>query len=98
MDELVTLYEQGLSLPQLGERFGVYHRTVAAHLVRRSVPMRRRGLTEEQMPEAVRLYEKGLTLLQGGLQFGGRPGAAWWAGAAEGVDFPPRGRRPRISV
>lgn len=98
VDELVTLYEQGLSLPQLGERFGVYHRTVAAHLVRRSVPMRRRGLTEEQMPEAVRLYEKGLTLMEVGLHFGVSQGAARRAVAAEGVEIRPRGRPPRISV
>jgi len=38
IDELVALYVQGMTLPELGERFGVHHRTAAAHLVRRSVP------------------------------------------------------------
>ncbi len=70
VDELVALYEQGMTLARLGERFGVYHRTVAAHLVRRSVPMRVRGLAEEHTCEAVRLYEGGMTLMEVGLHFG----------------------------
>jgi hypothetical protein len=51
VDELAALCEQGMTLAQLGEKFGVYHRAVAAHLVRRSVPMRTRGLAEEHTPE-----------------------------------------------
>lgn len=82
VDELVALYEQGMTLVQLGERFGVYHRTVAAHLVRRSVPMRVRGLAEEHTSEAVRLYEGGMTLMEVGLHFGVSQGAVKRAVAA----------------
>lgn len=93
VDELVTLYEQGMTLAQLGERFGVYHRTVAAHLVRRSASMRTRGLAEEHTPEAVRLYESGLTLVEVGLRFGASQGAVRRAVAAAGATIRPRGRR-----
>ena len=51
----MTLSEQGMTIAQLGDRFGVILRTVAAHLVRRSVPMREQGLAEEHTSEAVRL-------------------------------------------
>lgn len=56
VDELVALYEAGATLVELGERFGVHRRTAAAHLVRRSVPIRRRGLDECHLAEAVELY------------------------------------------
>lgn len=42
--ELVALYEAGATLVELGERFSIHRRTSAAHLIRRSVPIRRRGL------------------------------------------------------
>lgn len=98
VDELVALYEQGMSLPELGERFGLYHRTVTAHLVRRSVPMPKRGLKEEQTPEAVRLYEDGMTLTEVGLRFGVSQQAVRRAVAAKGVEIRPRGRRPLPSA
>jgi DNA invertase Pin-like site-specific DNA recombinase len=94
VDELVALFKQGVSLPELVERFGVYHRTVMAHLVRRSVPMPTRGLKREQTPEAVRLYEDGMTLTEVGLRFGVSQQAVRRAVAAEGVEIRPRGRRP----
>lgn len=73
VDELVTLYKRGMTIAQLGDRFRGNHRTVAAHLVRRSVPMRERGLAEEHTPEAVRLYQGGVTLMQVGLYFARGP-------------------------
>ena len=98
VDELVALYEQGMTLAQLGERFGVYHRTVAAHLVRRSVPMRVRGLAEEHTSEAVRLYEGGMTLMEVGLHFGVSQGAVKRAVAAAGATIRPRGRRMPVTA
>src|SRR5690606_21976397 len=50
VDELTALYEQGTTHAQLGERFDIYHRTLAAHLVRRSAPIRVQGLAEEHSP------------------------------------------------
>ena len=56
VDELVALYQQGWTLVKLAERFGIHKRTAAAHLVRRSVPLRGKGLGEEDRAEAVQLY------------------------------------------
>lgn len=67
VDELVALYREGATLVELGERFSVHRRTVAAHLVRRSIPIRRRGLDESDVTEAVELYEGGSTLIEVGL-------------------------------
>lgn len=66
----MALYRDGLSVAELGRWFGIYSRTAAAHLVRRSVPLRQRGLATEDVPEAIRLYESGLTLGEVGLRFG----------------------------
>lgn len=98
VDELVERYEQGVSPAELSERFGIYHRTVTAHLVRRSVPLRQRGLTTKQVPEAVRLYESGTTLVEIGLHFGVSQQAVRRAVAAEGIEIRPRGRRPRFRI
>lgn len=81
-----------MTLPQPGEKFGVYYRTVAAHLGRRSVPLRRRGLIEIQIPEATRLYERGMTLMEVGLHFGVSQQAVRRAVAAAGVTIRSRGR------
>lgn len=45
----MALYQEGATLVELGERFSVHRRTAAAHLVRHSVPIRRRGLNEDQL-------------------------------------------------
>ncbi|MGB2949574.1 MAG: hypothetical protein WBB62_14605 [Rhodococcus sp. (in: high G+C Gram-positive bacteria)] len=90
VDELVALYEPGATL---GERFSVHRRTAAAHLVRRSVPIRRRGLDECHLPEAVELYAGGLTLMEVGLRFGVSQQAVRRALAAKGVEIRPSGRR-----
>ena len=70
VDELVDLYEAGATLVELGERFSVHRRTAAAHLVRRSVPIRRRGLDECHLAEAIELYASGSTLMEVGRRFG----------------------------
>lgn len=97
VDELVELYEDGMTPAELGERFGIYHRTVTAHLVRRSVPLRRRGLAPEQVSEAVGLYEDGLTLMEIGRKFGVSQEAVRRSVAAAGVTIRPRGRRPQLT-
>jgi DNA-binding transcriptional ArsR family regulator len=95
VDELVTLYEQGLTLGQIGERLKVHYRTVAAHLTRRSVPPHTRGLAEEHTPKTVELYESGMTLLEVGRCFGVSQGAVRRAVTAAGAAIRPRGRRPQ---
>ncbi|WP_245988237.1 hypothetical protein [[Pseudopropionibacterium] massiliense] len=93
VDELVALYDAGATLVKLGERFGVHRRTAAAHLVRRSVPIRRRGLDECHLPEAVELYADGLTLMEFGLRFGVSQQAVRRALAAKGVEIRSSRRR-----
>lgn len=93
VDELVALYDAGATLVKLGERFGVHRRTAAAHLVRRSVPIRRRGLDECHLPEAVELYAGGLTLMEFGLRFGVSQQAVRRALAAKGVEIRSSRRR-----
>ncbi len=89
----MALYREGLSIAEVSRKFGIYTRTAAAHLVRRSVSLRPRGLAVEDTPEAARLYEGGLTLLEVGLRFGVSQQAIRRAAAAQGVEIRPRGRR-----
>ncbi|SDI62004.1 hypothetical protein SAMN04488693_1167 [Arthrobacter subterraneus] len=95
VDELVGLYEAGATLAQLGRQFGVDRRTVAAHLVRRAVPIRQDGLDGLLVAEAAALYESGLTLLQVGMRFGVSQQTVRRSIAAEGVTIRPSGRRPQ---
>ena len=44
---------------ELGARFGIDRKTVSQTLQRHQVPMRRRGLTAEQVEEAARLRAEG---------------------------------------
>lgn len=96
VDELVGLYEAGATLVELGERFSVHRRTAAAHLVRRSVRIRRRGLDESHLAEAVELYAEGLSLMEVGLRFGVSQQAVRRALAVEGVEIRPSGRRQSV--
>lgn len=97
MDEPAALYGKGLSIAALSRKFGACTRTAAAHLVRRSVPLRQRGLAAEDTPEAVWLYGCGPTLVEAGLRFGISRQAVRRAMAPQGVEIRPRGRRPQIS-
>ncbi|OYO16673.1 hypothetical protein CGZ93_17345 [Enemella dayhoffiae] len=98
VDELAALYEAGATLVELGERFGVHRRTAAAHLVRRSVPIRTRGLDEQHLAEAGELYSEGLTLMEVGLRFGVSQQTVRRALAAEGVAIRPSGRRVQAAT
>lgn len=92
VDELVALYQAGATHVELAERFSVHRRTVAAHLVRRSIPVRSRGLADSQLSEAIDLYASGSTLMEVGLRFGVSQQAVRRAIAAEGVRIRPAGR------
>lgn len=92
VDELVASYESGATLVELGERFSIHRRTAAAHLARRSVPVRRRGLDERHIAEAVELYSGGLTLMEVGLRFGVSQQTVGRALVAAGIALRPSGR------
>ena len=98
VDELAALYETDATLVELGERFGVHSRTVATHLVRRSVPIRRRGLDECHFAEATELYAAGLSLMEVGLWIGVSQQAVRHALANVDVLIRANGRRARASA
>ncbi|MEZ4588673.1 MAG: hypothetical protein R2909_20035 [Gemmatimonadales bacterium] len=89
--KLVAAYGEGLTLAELGERFGIHHRTARAHLARQKVPLRTRGLDAKHVPEAVRLYEGGTSLMEIGLRFGASQNAVRRALAAQDVTIRSRG-------
>jgi len=60
--QLIERYQSGATVYELGDQFGIERRTVSAILHRHGVPMRRRGLSEEQIDDAVRLYNQGWSL------------------------------------
>jgi hypothetical protein len=60
--QLIEGYQSGATVYELGDQFGIERRTVSAILHRHGVPMRRRGLSEEQIDDAVRLYNQGCSL------------------------------------
>jgi len=62
VQQLIEGYRSGSTVYELGDQFGIERRTVSAILHRRGVPMRRRGLSEEQIDDAVRLYNQGWSL------------------------------------
>jgi hypothetical protein len=55
---------------ELGARFGIERRTVSNILHRHDVPMRRRGLSPDQVDGAVHLYNLGWSLARVGGHLG----------------------------
>jgi hypothetical protein len=51
---------------ELGARFGIERRTVSDVLHRHGVPMRRRGLSPDQVDDAIHLYNLGWSLARVG--------------------------------
>ena len=93
VDDLVSEYRSGATLVELAARFRVNHRTVAAHLVRREVPIRRGSFDPSRIHEAADLYLSGLTLVEVGMRVGAGPQAIRQALASHGVVIRPGGRR-----
>ncbi|MCA1705986.1 MAG: hypothetical protein LC808_23080 [Actinobacteria bacterium] len=71
--ELISGYQAGSTVYQLGEQFGIDRRTVSRILHRHGVPMRRRGLSPAQIDEAIRLYGEGWSLARIGERMGVDP-------------------------
>ncbi|WP_433732666.1 hypothetical protein ACQP0C_10105 [Nocardia sp. CA-129566] len=64
-DEVMALiegYTAGESTYELADRFGVDRRTLSAILHRHNIPLRRWGLSSQQVDEAVELYGLGWSL------------------------------------
>ena len=60
--QLIDSYQAGSTIYQLADQFDIERRTVSAILHRHDVPMRRRGLTDDQINDAKRLYQQGWSL------------------------------------
>lgn len=74
VDALVDGYLSGQTVYELAAEFGIERRTVSAHLHRRGVPMRRRGLSLAQKEEALTLRDRGWSLARIGARFDVAPG------------------------
>ncbi|MFQ6396614.1 hypothetical protein ACLMAJ_24495 [Nocardia sp. KC 131] len=61
---LIQGYIAGATTYELGDRFGIDHRTVGAILHRHNIPMRRRGLSPGHVDEAIDLYNRGWSLVR----------------------------------
>jgi hypothetical protein len=59
---LIDSYQAGSTVYQLADQFDIERRTVSAILHRHQVPMRRRGLTDDQIDDAEHLYRQGWSL------------------------------------
>jgi DNA-directed RNA polymerase specialized sigma24 family protein len=62
--QLVAEYQAGVGVLELAARWKVNRGTVAHHLARAGVELRRRGLSPGQIEEAVRLYGEGWSIRQ----------------------------------
>lgn len=96
VDELVGLYEGGMTIAQVSEKLGVHRHTVMRHLVHRGVPTRPRGLPPEHVAEAARMYQDGLTLMEVGHHLGVSAQAVRRAISAAGVRIRPQGRNRHL--
>ena len=92
VDDLVAQYREGATLVELASIFGVNRRTVATHLTRREVTIRRGRFDSSRIHEAADLYLSGLTLVEVGVKVGSGPQAVRRALASHGVVIRPGGR------
>ena len=69
VDELVAMYLGGKTMREVAGHFDVHRTTVAIHLRRRSVPVRRGKLSAAQVAEIGTLYDQGFTLAEIGARF-----------------------------
>ncbi len=70
MASLVASYEAGSGVKDLAKEFWIHRDTVHEHLKRAGVPIRRRGLSEDQVHRCVTLYAEGWSTARLGDRFG----------------------------
>jgi transposase-like protein len=85
--DLADGYRSGLTVYDLGDRFGIDRRTVALVLKRFGVPLRNQPLTPDQIAQAVALYESGLSLVSVGEIVGCSHGTIWHALREAGLEL-----------
>lgn len=69
-DEVARLYQDGLPVRTICERFGISKDVVYGIRRRRGLPRRRAGMTDEQKVQAVELRARGVSAAAIGRQFG----------------------------
>lgn len=74
---IIARYRSGESSTSLAAVFGVSKNSVIKLLRDAGVPIRRQGLTNEQIDDAARLYEAGQSLAKIGRQLGVDHGTVW---------------------
>lgn len=99
VDDLVAQYREGATLVELASIFGVNRRTVAMHLSRREIAIRRGRFDPSRIHEAADLYLSGLALVELGMRIGVGPQTVRRALASHGIMIRPGGgRRSRITA
>jgi hypothetical protein len=68
--ELIAGYRAGATVYELSARFGIERRTISNILHRHDVPMRRCGLSPEQVDTAIHRYNLGWSLARVGQHLG----------------------------
>jgi DNA-binding CsgD family transcriptional regulator len=58
----VALYQSGLTVYQLADKYGIHRHTVSSHLRAAGIRLRLDGLTTQQVDEAAQLYGSGWSL------------------------------------
>ena len=97
VQQLIKGYQAGATVYELGTQFGIDRKTVSNILHRHDVPMRRRGLTPEQIDQAVWLYGQDWSLARIADKYNVDPGTVHVRLRERGVrmrDTQGRERRP----
>jgi transposase-like protein len=92
---LAEQYQSGATIYELAARFGIHRNTVALHLHRHGVTMRRRGLDPSEVDHAVRLYQGGQPLARIGDRYGVDPSTVHAALRTRGVRLRDTHGRPQ---
>lgn len=69
-DEVITLYQQGVPVREICQRYGISKQQLSDLRKARSIPRRPRGLNDEQKRQAERRYLAGQSCAAIGRQFG----------------------------
>ena len=69
-DEVITLYQQGVPVREICQRYGISKQQVSDLRTARGIPCRPRGLTDEQKRQAEQHYLAGRSCATIGRQFG----------------------------
>jgi hypothetical protein len=83
--ELVTGYESGLTVYELGNKHRIHRVTVSSLLKREGIPLRGQSLTPEQVIQSISLYVNGLSLKRVADEIGCSDSTIWNALRARGI-------------